>query len=187
VADRFAPPGEKPILTGWLRALGFTGSDQIAPPRIWERVNAGLITDERELSAFTPGARGRVGGAQAGVAAVLSTFQIIAGEGGLRVWCGPLGASWQYAVLPPVTLANVTPLPINWSDPNRLGTATAQRGTVAVVPFVSAPQGGTLATVWGNNPDEWVPPGLAFVLWHLTVNTALTAAFTFIEHLSRPT
>lgn len=185
MADRLAPPGERLGLSGWLRALGFTGSDQIAPPRVWERQNVSLVSDERELASFTPGARGRVGGAQPGVAAVISAFQVVAGDGGLRVGFAPVGATWQYAVLPPVALANVTALPINWSDPTRVGTATAARGTLAAVPFASAPQGATLASVWSVF-EEWVPPGQAFVLWHLTVNTALTAAFTFSEHLSRP-
>jgi hypothetical protein len=187
---RLAPAGERFSLAGWLRALGFVGSDQIAPPRRWERQNVALVSDERELASFAPGARGRVGGTvPAGAAGTIATIQIVAGDNGLRIWMGVQANAFQWSVLSPQVIgAPLVVLPINWSDPQRIGTATASKGTVPAIPNVNGPQITAGASIWNPAPEIWVPPGQALLVWQTNPTTAIgSTAFEMIEHLSRPT
>lgn len=182
MADRLAPPGERLGLSGWLRALGFTGSDQIAPPRSWERLNVALISDEHELTSFNPGPRGTGGGTQllAG-AAEHSAFQLTGGVTGARVTFAPsanvgfrVGAAFAFSAAP-------VDCGIDSSDTARPCTSRLFRGTInaALIPANGATFFATGS--WVGQPELWVPPGRVLTVWHNTPNATVFLAFVLRE------
>lgn len=181
MADRLAPPGERLGLSGWLRGLGFTGSDQIAPPRVWERQNVALISDEHELTNFNPGPRGTGGGQQTLVAAEFSMFQLTGGVTGARVTFIP-SVNAQFRVGAPfVFSAGSVDCGIDSSDLAKPCTSRLFRGTVTAVQIPANAATHTGLGAWVGVPELWVPPGRVLAVWALTVAAAMNAGFVLRE------
>ena len=172
VNERGAPPGERLGLSGWLRALGFKGSNEIAPPRDWTRQNVALISDESELTSFLPGPRGTGGGTQAGVAAEFAAFMLVAGATGARVTFQP-SANCRHRVQAIQTFSATAPgptgpLPLDSSDPlERPCTSVYFRGSLVAEPTVNAATF-TATASWVGQPEIWVPPGRVLLIWAIT-------------------
>lgn len=176
------PPGERLGLSGWLRALGFTGSDEIAPPRRWERLNVALISDEHELTSFTPGPRGTGGGTQLLVAGEHSTFQLFGGTTGARVTFAPsVNVSFRVGGPFAFTVPPGTDCGIDSSDPARACTSRLFRGSVTAAQIPANAATFFATGSWVGQPELWVPPGRVLSVWAITAGATLFAAFVLRE------
>jgi len=187
-----APPGERLGLGGWFRQLGFQGTGTLAPPRLWNRRNVCVVSDERELVSYTPGPRGTGGGVPTTLAAQFSAMQLVAGDAGARVsfLCTSLAPGlavnlrWRVQPLASTLVAPVD-AGLNWHDQRQRGSSVLQSGRLVAVPSAVGP---FLVALPGMpwSPEQWVPPGSALVLWDNAVNETFAAAFNVWEPASAP-
>lgn len=183
-ADRLAPPGEKLGLSGWLRSLGFTGSDQIAPPRVWSRLNVAVISDESELTSFSPGPRGTGGGFQLGVALEHSMYQLTGGNNGARVVMNP-SVNAAFRVGAPFTFSAAgVDCGIDSSALNQPCTSRLFRGTVTAAQIPANAATFTALGTWIGQPELWVPAGRVLAVWGITAGGSVSAAFVLREPFS---